>query len=186
MPDQDVPGGPPPEFHPRRMRTIGIEVLRRGLPPLPKELTYQMAIPVAYWTATRHAVVLFLQFFWSDEEAKWFPTVTMGPFTREGDGWTSPKFWAATDWWHDPLANPGDLGDLDGRAMVTGGGAETIRHGRVAPAVTEIGLIQDGHEDRRPLESHFGAWVVCTDQPSPIHVTAYDKNGVMLADIEES
>jgi hypothetical protein len=69
--------------------------------------------------------------------------------------------------------------------MVTGGGAGTIRHGRVAPAVTEIGLIQNGHEDRRPLESHFGAWVVWTDEPS-FHVTAYDNNGVMLADIEES
>ena len=56
----------------------------------------------------------------------------------------------------------------------------------VAPAVTAIGLIQNGREDLRPLQSHFGAWVVCTDESSPYRITAYDKSGVMLADIEES
>jgi hypothetical protein len=49
-----------------------------------------------------------------------------------------------------------------------------------------IGLIRNGHEDRRPLQSNFGAWVICIDEPSPYRVTAYDNSGVMLADIEES
>ena len=163
------------------MRRTGIEVLRGGLPPLPGKLTYQMSIPVAYWTANLRAVVLFLG--WEDEE-EWFPEMTMATFTRDGDSWTSPKHWMGTGWSHDPIANPRSRRDLGGRAMVTGGGSETVMHGRVAPAVKEIGLIQNGHEDRRPLESHFGAWVVCTDEPSPFRVTAYSKSGVMLADIE--
>ena len=54
------------------------------------------------------------------------------------------------------------------------------------PAVTEIGLIQNVHEDRWPLRSHLGAWVGCTDQPAPFRVTAYDNSEDMLADIEES
>jgi hypothetical protein len=61
-----------------------------------------------------------------------------------------------------------------------------VEHGRVGPAVTQIALIQDGHEDCRPLESHFGAWVVCTEQASPFQVAALDKNGTVLASIEES
>jgi hypothetical protein len=34
------------------------------------------------------------------------------------------------------------------------------RHGHASPAVKYIALVQDGREDLRPLESHFGAWVV--------------------------
>jgi hypothetical protein len=192
--EQDGPFDRTPEFDPRHMRLTGIAVLERGLPPLPERLTYLMSIPVAYWTATRCAVVLFLNFRLIDGE--WHTLATMATFTRDGGTWASPKYWGGTGWSHDPIANPGDLRDLDGNAMVTGGGSHSdtptpgtpavIIHGRVAPTVTEIGLIQDGHEDRRPLESHLGAWVVCTEQPSPFRVTAYDQSGVMLADIEES
>jgi hypothetical protein len=178
------------------MRLAGVEVLERGLPPLPERLTYQMSIPVAYWTAAQCAVVLFLNFHRRDDE--WSTLATMGEFTRDGDSWTAPEagYWGATGWPIDPIANPGALRDLDGRAMTAGGGSRSgkvvpgapavVVHGRVAPAVAEIGLIQDGHENRRPLESRLGAWVVCTEQPSPFRVTAYDKKGVMLADIEES
>lgn len=80
--------------------------------------------------------------------------------------------------------------------MVTGGASwsdtpppgvpAVVLPGRVAPAVKDIALIQDGYEDRRRLSSHFGAWIVCTEQPSPFRVIAYDDNGAVLADIEES
>src|SRR5260370_41548253 len=40
----------------------GIEVLSHGLPELPEQLSYLMAIPVADWTAPHSAVVLFLKF----------------------------------------------------------------------------------------------------------------------------
>ena len=61
-----------------------------------------------------------------------------------------------------------------------------IVHARVGPAVTQLALIHDGCEDRRPLESHFGAWVVCTEQASPFQVSALDASGAVLASIEES
>jgi hypothetical protein len=60
-----------------------------------------------------------------------------------------------------------------------------VEHGRVGPAVTQIALIQDGHEDRRPLESHLGAWVICTEQASPfqvnIHVPTAGLAGIRIA-----
>jgi hypothetical protein len=94
------------------------------------------------------------------------------------------------------IARAGDVRDPDGRAIVTSGNCWSLRpapgepamveHGRVGPAIAQIALIQDGHEDCRPLESHFGAWVVCTEQASPFQVAALDKNGTVLASIEES
>jgi hypothetical protein len=87
-------------------------VLRRGLPPLPGKLTYQMSIPVAYWTANLRAVVLFLGFSWWEDEEEWFPEMTMATFTRDGDSWTSPKHWMGTGWSHDPIANPRSRRDL--------------------------------------------------------------------------
>jgi len=50
--------------------------------------------------------------------------------------------------------------------------------------VTQIALIQDGHEDRRQLESRFGAWVVCTEKHGPMDVAAFDEHGLMLASLE--
>lgn len=49
--------------------------------------------------------------------------------------------------------------------------------------MTQIALVQDGQEDRRVLESHFGAWVVCTERTSPFEVTVLDENGVVLGSI---
>jgi hypothetical protein len=42
--------------------------------------------------------------------------------------------------------------------------------------VKQIALIQDGHEDRRLLESHFGALAVCTDRAAPYRIDALDEN----------
>ena len=66
------------------------------------------------------------------------------------------------------------------------GSPAMVVHGRVGPAVAHLVLTQDGHEDRRRLESHFGAWVVCTEQSSNFQVAALDENGIVLASIDES
>ena len=61
-----------------------------------------------------------------------------------------------------------------------------IVHGRVGPTVTHLVLVQDGREDRRPLDSRFGAWVVCTGQASPFQIIALDENGSELGRLDES
>jgi hypothetical protein len=189
--DDAEPVDLPPEFDPRNMAQTGIAVLDHGLPPLPDVLSYQMAIPVAYWIASQCAVVLFLKF--SRHRQRWQTTAIMVTFRRDQGHWTADPHWLGTSWGHDPIAHPGDLRNLDGGAMVVSGESRTdtpaagelatIWHGRAAPAVRQIALIQDGREDRRPLTSHFGAWVVCSEQPSPFHVTAFDQNGTVLTDI---
>jgi hypothetical protein len=165
------------------MARTAAEVLDDGLPDLPETLSYQMALPIAYWKAERCGVVLILEFCQWDGE--WSPMVVMARFTRDGSSWIPDQHWHCTSWSHDPIAHPRSLRNLGGRPMVTGGGSESVRHGRVAPTVTEIGLIQNGHEVRRPVDSRFGAWVVCTDEPTPFRVTAYDHTGNLLASIEE-
>jgi hypothetical protein len=183
---------PPPEFEPRNIRHTGIDVLQHGLPALPPTLTHQMAIPLAYWTANQNAVVLFLQFHRIGNE--WDPFAVMATFTREHGQWTAASgHWLGTGF-HDPFADPGDVRGLDGQPIVISGGSHSdesapgrlvgIWHGTATPAVRQLALIQDGHEDRRPLDSHFGAWVVCTENPAPCNVAALDQNGAVLDSIQ--
>ena len=47
-PEAEVyPADLPPELDPRRMVRTGLDVLERGMPPLPDVLRYEMALPVA-------------------------------------------------------------------------------------------------------------------------------------------
>jgi predicted negative regulator of RcsB-dependent stress response len=181
----------PPDFNPRNMMRTGIQVLEHGLPSLPEVLTYDMAVPVAYWKGERCAVVLVLQFsiHGRDEPS---PMAWQVTYTRAEDGsWTPPKRAGGTSFGYDPIASPeGGLYGLDGGAIVHSGGslAETIRPGRpactviglVAPEVKYLAMIQDGCEDRRLLESHFGAWVICTEQGGSFEVAALDSRGRTL------
>ena len=171
----------PPLFDPRNMVRTGKQVLSDGLPELPEQLTYLMAIPVSYWTAPHSAVVLFLKF--QREGRRHHPRVLHVTYSRDGDDWTPHRHFIGMSYSHDPIANPGSLRDLGGSAMVTGGGGDTQPHGRAAPAVKYLAVIQDGREDLRPLDSHFGAWVVCTEQRTAFHVEGRDAGGSILARI---
>lgn len=172
----------PPQFDPRNIVRTGLEVLDRGLPDLPDRLSYLMAIPAAYWTAQHSAVVLFLQF--KRHGSTHHPEVLHVTYARTDTGWTANRHFIGTSYSHDPIASPGSLRDLGSNAMVTGGGTETQPHGRAAPAVKYIALIQDGQEDLRPLHSHFGAWVVSTERVAPFQVEGRDADGNVLARID--
>jgi tetratricopeptide (TPR) repeat protein len=187
------PPGLPPEFNPRNMVRAGLDVLEHGLPQLPDVLTYEMALPMAYWTAEQCAVVLVLQFprHGRDEPE---PIAMRVTYSRGEDGrWDPPTLVRGGSFFHDPLRSPGSTRDLDGNPMVRGGSSQArevrpchpafIATGRAAPEVKYLAVVKDGHEDRRPLESHFGAWVVCTEQPGPFEVTALDATGTVLASL---
>jgi tetratricopeptide (TPR) repeat protein len=181
----------PPEFNPRNMTRTGIEVLERGLPALPETLTYDMAIPVAYWKAEQCAVVLVLQFP-QDSPGGTEPMAWQVTYSRAADGsWTPPKGFGGTSFGYDPIACPqGRLDGLDGRAIVHSGGSEagTVKPGRpvctavghTAPEVKYLALIKDDREDRRELDSHFGAWVACTEIDGSFEVAAIDASGAKL------
>src|SRR5579863_6425141 len=170
----DYPDSLPPEFNPRFMVRAGLEVLEHGLPALPETLTCQMAIPMAYWTASQCAVVL-VHHYARHGRAKPEPIAYQIGYSRAGRGWEPPRHVSGGSFGYDPVGSPGSQRDLGGGLMVRGGtsyAAEVRRGqptftavGRVAPEIRSVALIQDGREDRRPLESHFGAWVVCTETP---------------------
>lgn len=184
----------PAQFDPAKTALTGIEVLRHGLPPVPAVLTRRMSVPVAFWTAAHSAVVLFLQYE-PDGFGSVGPMVLMGTFARDGDSWRAHQHWHFHRWSHDPIADPGGAADLGG-GEIAGGGSGTFTSqpqpghpayvvtGRVSSAVTAIAVIQDGHEDRRDLHSHFGALVICTEQPSPCQINALDTAGAVIGSID--
>ena len=94
---------------------------------------------------------------------------------------------------HDPVRSRESTRDPDGSPVLYGGFSQarevtpgnpaSIATGSAAPEVKYLAVIKDGREDRRPLESHFGAWVVCTEQPGPFEVAGLDANGTVLASL---
>ena len=185
----------PPAFNPRNMTRTGIHVLEHGLPPLPETMTYDMAIPVAYWKAESCAVVLVLRYSSYDRDDP-EPLTFQVNYTRAEDGtWTPPKHAAGGSFGYDPITRPdGALYGLDGRAIVysSGSSAATVTPGRpaciaegqVAPEVKYLALIKDGREDRRQLDSHFGAWVICTEQDGSFEVAGIDSGGTTLGSLQ--
>jgi hypothetical protein len=192
------------------MAASGVAVLERGLPPLPGKLDRHMAVPMAHWIAGDKAVVLTLCF--SRNRRTWRPlalhtwnapalTATFTPwhtwdatairatFTRRNGAWeAADRRWHGTGF-HDPFRDPGDLRGLGGRALVYSGSAGgvssgTILHGVASADVAHLAIIQDGHEDRRPLDNHFGAWVIRTTKPGPFTVAAIDKNGSTIDQVQ--
>jgi len=183
--------GLPPQFNPQNMTRTGIEVLEHGLPALPAELSYLMAIPVAYWTAEQCAVVLFLRFGRHGRAHE--PGHLQVTYERAAGGWQPHPMFVGHGPEHDPIARPGDRREMDGSLMTQSGGSyadevtpghpAAIMTGRVAPQITHLALVQDGRTDKRRLDSHFGAWVICTQSQSPFQVQGLDQDGNLLAAI---
>jgi hypothetical protein len=156
-----------------------------------------MAIPVAYWKAEHCAVVLILRYT-SPWRTRPHPTQFMVVYSRAPDGsWIPPNRTGGTSFPYDPIARPdGAMHALGGRLLVTGGSSHTRERARGRPASIATGLaaleikhlavIQDGSEVRRPLESHFGAWVVCTEQPGEFEVAGLDQHGNVMDSIHQA
>jgi tetratricopeptide (TPR) repeat protein len=180
--EDDEPAEVPAGFDPRNMARTGIAVLENGLPPLPAVLTHHMAVPMAYWAARETAVVLFLRFH--RHRRTWHPIALTVTFTRQDGEWTAEgTHWHGTGF-HDPFTDPGGRYGLGGEPIVYSSTSATIWHGIADASVKYLALIQDGHQDRRPLDNHFGAWIVRADKPGPFRVAAIDENGATLAEIE--
>jgi hypothetical protein len=121
----------PDEFNPRNMIRTALRVLDDGLPPVPPHPTADMAIPVNYWAARQHALVLVLTFSRWEREDDSTPMASVLTFTRDGNTWTPPQHFHATSWSHDPLARPDSLRDLGApwtRTSAHGSSAPTTHH----------------------------------------------------------
>jgi tetratricopeptide (TPR) repeat protein len=193
-PEADVyPPGLPPEFDPGNMLRTGIDVLEHGLLPLPGVLRHEMALPVACWKAEQCAVVLVLRFFRPGHDEPQPVALRVSYSRREDGSWEPLTGISGSGFSHDPVRSPGSIKEMGGSLMVYGGSSRTgvvtpghpasIAAGSAAPQVKYLAVIKDGHEDRRPLESHFGAWVVCTEQPGPFEVAGLDAAGTVLASL---
>jgi tetratricopeptide (TPR) repeat protein len=184
----------PSELNPRNMACTGAEMLDHGLPRLPAELSYQMAIPLAFWAAEHSGVALFLTFrrYGRSQRA----VENQLTYHRTPDGWQADPLVLGVGTTLDPIARPDDQPELGGNAMTGSvsvqsenpipGQLAAIASGGVAPPVTHVALVQDGRTDTRQLQSHLGVWVVCTESPSPFQVHGLDKDGAIVASISHA
>ena len=122
------PPGLPPQFDPGNMLRAGADVLEHGLPPLPEVLTYEMAIPVAYWIAEQCAVVLGCGSSVTGTTSL-RPTAMQVTYSRGEDGhWQPPTHVLGGSFYHDPVRRPGSRG-LEDSPMVRAGHPRPARSG---------------------------------------------------------
>jgi hypothetical protein len=113
----------------------GVDVIENGLPSLPDVITYEMTIPISYWTAPKTAVVVFLRFHEHPAHGGIQPVVMKIPYQRETGKWiarTSGTY-SASGFFFDPVTEPGFVGDLDGRPFVYGSLSTIQAEGNTRP-----------------------------------------------------
>lgn len=182
------------EFTPANKALNGSSVLRHGLPPLPSPLTTDMAVPIAYWRDHSCAAVLFLEYR-KLPDGTFTPAVTMGRYRPDRGSWRPFRHWTGTGWSYDPLKPAPDY-DRDRRTITIGGGTfpdpEHLRdqwavvHGRVTSDVARLRLVVGNERLERAVDSHFGAWIVCVDQPGAFALNALDAGGAVIASLDLS
>lgn len=103
----------------------------------------------------------------------------MATLTREHGQWkAASSHWHGTGF-HDPFADPDDLRGLDGQSIVISSGSHGddavpgrlagVWHGTAVPAVRQISLIQDGHEDPPATELTLRRLDRLHREPSTLH-----------------
>ena len=188
------PGELPPGADPRNWRQTGADVLEHGLPGVPSRLTHLMWVPLCYWAGDCCGTVAFM-YFWPDhEDGHMRPVTTLVPYTRDGGRWVPPQGdtfsgWSPDDGF-DPLSDPDYSPHLHGGTMTYGqfsprgshqpGQPASTAFGHVSPDVKYLAVIQDGQQDYRPLQSHFGTYLVCVEKQGPFDVAAFDSDGKLL------
>lgn len=174
----------------------GVEVLERGLPPLPVPLTYEPPVPLCAWKTDVCATVRFL-FYFTDHNGAVQPSETSFEYVHNSGEWVplhTSHFWAANRW--DPIGAP-ESTLYSGYYAIEGpgqsfyddkaepGSPAIIVSGRHAPDVAEIWLVQGSFTRRRPADGHFGVWTICTEKFEPFRVEAHDSAGALIGFIEE-
>lgn len=187
----------PAELDPRHWLETGAEVVERGLPELPSQLTHQMSIPMCCWAAQCRAEVTFMQFRPRPEDGRMAAMTTTVPYARQDGRWVPPRGnqFLFSSYAFDPVTDPGYDRHLDGDTMTYGqfrrgdshqpGRPASSALGHVSRAVKYLAVIQDGQQDYRPLQSHFGAWAVCVEKPGIFDVAAFDSDGKLLKCLEQ-
>ena len=171
----------------------GIGVIENGLPPLPDVITHEsmVLIPIGYWVAPEIAVVVFF-YFGEIPGLGVRPFVMTIPYYQEAGKWTFEEQGEIRGFGFpfDPVTQPERVDDLDGshfvfsslgRRQAKGRAPMWVATGHASRDVRYIALVQEGSEDRRRLDSHFGAWVVCTQVREPFEVVAFDSSGQELS-----
>ncbi len=160
---------------------------------MPASLTYDMWIPLCYWTGECCGVVAFMFFSPDYEDGQLRPVTSSCPTAgKAAAGCRGGNIFSAggINDGFDPVIDRDYSRHLDGSIMTYGTFAPRDGHEPGRPASTALGhvssvvkylaVIQDGEQDYRPLRSHFGTYLVCVEKQGPFDVAAFDKDGGLL------
>jgi len=161
--------------------------------PLPDVITHEsmVLIPIGYWVASESAVVVFF-FFGEIPGLGVRPFVMNIPYYKEAGKWTfeARREISGSSFPFDPVTQSERVVDLDGshfvfsslsRGQTKGKAPIWVATGHASRDVRYVALVQEGSENRRRLDSHFGTWVVCTEVREPFEVVAFDSSGQELS-----
>jgi hypothetical protein len=173
----------------------GIDVIEKGLPPLPEVITHELMvpIPISYWVASDSAIVVF--FYFSELPGRGIqPFVSIIPYYKKSGKWSVKTYsnFTGSGFPFDPVTESERIDDLDGSHLVNSSVGKKqaegeplmwVATGHASRDVAYVALVQAGTEERRRLDSHFGTWVVCTQVREPFDVVAFDNSGQELSRI---
>jgi hypothetical protein len=142
-------------------------VLDHELPPLPDDLGYGEAVPVARWAGSRFGAVLHVTRYWDEDEGEERLDSEVEVFRRTEAGWESSGGGGGSGWFDPPFVRPA----LGPRQVVAGhehgsGGPEwscCSVDGVAGVDAAWVEVVDMAGVERRPLESPFGAFIACSD-----------------------
>ena len=180
----------PPDFQAEHSHLWDEWVRDHGLPELPHTpVAFGESVPVAYWVGPRTAAVLHL-YRSQDEGAPEPHTGTdLRLLARVGDGWEyrgGSRSWSADELLEPRI--PAREVRLDGNVCSWWSPDDDGRkalHGQVGADAAVAEVEQFGEVTRRTIEAPMGLFVVCVVADAPCTVRVLDRDGELLAEIEE-
>jgi hypothetical protein len=175
----------PKSFDEDLMTEWSVWVLDNGLPPLPDGVDPGESVPVAQWVGPRFAAVLHIQWMWSEDHNDDSLSTETQVFVRRGQHWEIADGQGGSSWFDPPFERPSRVGP---RTVAIGHEFCATEPSRSCCAVDGFVGSDAAHievEDadgmtRRPVESPFGAVIVCSDGAGDATFRVLDGDGRVL------
>jgi hypothetical protein len=179
----------PESFDEDLMDDWSVWVLDNGLPELPATVMAGESVPVARWAGPCFGAVVYVA--WStgsgDEGDALVSEVRV--FRRTKAGWQPSSGGGGTDWFDPPFVRPAEI---ESNRVAVGhlhaSGSEGWRccavDGLVGAEAAYVEVADDDGVTVRPIESAFGAFVVCSDADRLAAVRVLDRHQRSLLEFQ--
>lgn len=179
----------PESFDEDIMEQWGRWVLDHGLPKLPDRVDVGESVPVARWVGPRFAAVMHIQWMWTEDHADDYLSTETQVFVRAEDDWIAAGGSGGSDWWDPPFVRPSAVGPRAVRLgnvffADEGDWSCCAVDGLVGSDARAVEVEDADGCTRNPVESPFGAVVICSDGRRRARYRVLDAEGVVLGSAE--